>query len=487
VPHGRTRAGPAAGWSSWLYLGAWAAALIDQFGGLRLVGDVAGLAMLSFLLLEFPRQRPYAKVLFLALFGIGMIGVARASDPAGLFLAGWRRGADYGAFFLALSSLRDAAETSPLVRRCGQHLVAQPPGRRYAALTGGGHLFGIILSYGAIELLGAMVMRANTLQAAGGSVQIQSMRSRRMLMAIYRGFCAMNCWSPLNLMTAVVSTAVPAAPMRLLLPIGFVVSVGMTVLGWLEDRLSARRRGELIERAGQTNESWAIHARIVALVMGVMVLAEAGSILLGVSLVAIVTLLVPMVGLAWILIQMRHFVTSGRSGSAWSRGLGVLRRRAARFVLRVPAFRSEATVLATSGFMGVAVGGALPHAGLEPIIGHLPAVLVPLLVPVLLIATGQLGLNPVAVIALLGAAMPNPALFGIPPSVLAFACMLGWGLAVNMTPMSASAITTARWAGVSPWTVSTAWNAAYTGSALILAWGAILLLFIFSSVPLTVP
>jgi hypothetical protein len=103
------------------------------------------------------------------------------------------------------------------------------------------------------------------------------------------------------------------------------------------------------------------------------------------------------------------------------------------------------------------------------IIAHLP----PIAVPLLLIATGQLGLNPVAVIALLGAAMPDPAAFGIAPAVLAFACMLGRGLAVNMTPMSASAITTARWAGVSPWTVSTAWNASFTFSALVLSWLAI--------------
>ena len=98
--------------------------------------------------------------------------------------------------------------------------------------------------------------------------------------------------------------------------------------------------------------------------------------------------------------------------------------------------------------------------------------------PVILIATGQLGLNPVAVIALLGAAMPDPAAFGISPAVLAFACMLGWGLAVNMTPMSASAITTARWAGVSPWTVSTTWNAAFTFSALLLSWLVIGTMFI---------
>ena len=96
----------------------------------------------------------------------------------------------------------------------------------------------------------------------------------------------------------------------------------------------------------------------------------------------------------------------------------------------------------------------------------------------ILIATGQIGLNPVAVIALLGAAMPDPAAFGISPAVLAFACMLGWGLGVSMTPMSASAITTARWAGVSPWTVATAWNAAFTMSALVFAWLAIGAMFI---------
>jgi len=462
------------------YLLAWAGTLLDQFGRLPVAGDLAGIAMLVFLVLEFPRQRQFAKILFLALTAIGMIGVVIAADPVALFLSAWRRGSAYGAFFLALSSLRDAAETSRLVRRCGQHLVAQPPGRRYAALTGGGHLFGIILSYGAIELLGAMVMRANTLQAAGGSETTRALRTRRMLMAIYRGFAVMNCWSPLNLMTAVVSTAVPAAPMRVLLPIAFIVSVGMAALGWLEDRFSAARL--LTSRPAapgaprpQTTESWSIHLRIVALVALVMLLAELGSIFLGVSLVAAVTLIVPLVGLGWAIAQAWSFVTTA---NPIQRSAAILRRRAGRFFLRVPNFRSEATVLAGSGFMGVAVGGALPAAGLAPLLAHLPPIAVPLLVPVILIGTGQLGLNPVAVIALFGAALPDPAAFGIAPAVLAFACMLGWGLAVNMTPMSASAITTARWAGVSPWTVSTEWNATFTFSALLLSWLAIGAMFI---------
>ena len=100
--------------------------------------------------------------------------------------------------------------------------------------------------------------------------------------------------------------------------------------------------------------------------------------------------------------------------------------------------------------------------------------MIPLLVPLLLMATGQIGLNPVAAVALLGAAIPDPAAIGLSPSVLGFACMLGWGVGVSVTAMSASAITTARWLGVSPFTVSALWNARFTFASLILSWAAIL-------------
>lgn len=46
---------------------------------------------------------PYMSTrLFLALFAIGMVGVL-ATDKPGLFLAGWRHGASYAVFFLALT------------------------------------------------------------------------------------------------------------------------------------------------------------------------------------------------------------------------------------------------------------------------------------------------------------------------------------------------------------------------------------------------
>jgi hypothetical protein len=471
--------------SALLYLLAWAGTLLDAFVGVANAGTVAGLAILAYLLIEFPRQRRYAQVVFLGLVGLGLAGAVTAAHPWLLFLAGWRRGASYAAFFLALTALRDAAETSRLVRRCGAHLVAQPPGLRYAALTGGGYVFGVILSYGAIDLLGAMVARADPLTSAAGSEAAWRLRARRMLMAIYRGFAVMNCWSPLNIMTAVVSTAVPAAPMRLLLPFAFVVSLGLLAVGWLEDRLHASwRRLPGGGRPG-TEERWAIHLGVIGLVALVMLLSEAVSGLAGVSLVAAVTVVVPLVGLGWILIQVRPLARRGSTELAARRVVATLGRRFGRFVARIPTFRGEAMVLAASGFMGASLGGALPTYGFARAIGVLPAAIVPLLVPVLLVATGQLGLNPVGVVALIGAALPDPMALGVPPAVLAFACMLGWGVGVGVTPMSAGAMTTARWAEASPWTVSTVWNGPFTAAATVASWVAILGLW--AMLPFIVP
>lgn len=478
--------------SAWLYSFVWAATLASQLAGLATLGNAAGLALLVFLLLEFPRQRRYAQVLFLAFLAAGMVGVAEARDPLALFLAGWRRGAVYASFFYALGALRDAAETSPLVRRCGRHLVAQPPGRRYAALSAGGHLFGIILSYGVMELFGAMVARANTLAAAGGIAEVQALRGRRMLMAVYRGFAAMNCWSPLNIMTAVVSTAVPGAPMRLLMPFAFLVSLATMAAGWLEDRRSAARLAARLPPGRSpppaSDERWSVHLRIAGLVLLVMALAEGSAWLFALPLVSGVTMAVPAVGFGWVVAQawaqarrfgQRQFAR-GRSGAARLLLLGrMLRRRLRRFLLRVPGFRGEATILGASGFVGVTLGALLPT--LLPHLGGgqggpaLPPILLPLMVPVILIATGQIGLNPIAVVALMGAAIPHPAALGVPASVLAFSAMLGWGLAINVTPMSATAIATARWAGVDPWTICTTWNARYAAGALVLTWLAIAL------------
>jgi len=435
--------------SAWLFVLAWAATLADQLAGLRTAGSIAAVAIVLFLAAEFRHQRRAIRIVSLALVLAGLAAVAAAPDPLAALQAGWRRGAAYAAFFLALGCLRDAAERSALVRRSGAHLVAQPAGRRYLAVTAGAHLFGMILSYGAIDLVGAMLART---AAARNSV-------RRLLMGAYRGFATMNCWSPLNIMTVVVGAAVPAADMRPVLPVAFAVAMLLLLAGALVDRLGGSPDGPSPPSA----ERWTIHLRIAGIVALVMLLAEAVALAFATPLATGVTAAIPAVGAAWTLLQLRR-------SPRWA---ALFARRLRRFHARVPSFRGEAALLATSGFLGVALGMALPQGGLAGFLPPVPALWVPLSVPLLLIATALLGLNPIAVVAIIGAAVPDPAALGVAPAVLAFACMLGWGVGVGMTPFSASALATARWTGADPWRVTTRWNATFTLVALALASAAI--------------
>lgn len=48
-------------------------------------------------------------------------------------------------------------------------MVRQPPGRRYLALALGSHLIGLVLNFGVLPLVGAMVVKGNTAEAAGAT------------------------------------------------------------------------------------------------------------------------------------------------------------------------------------------------------------------------------------------------------------------------------------------------------------------------------
>ncbi len=136
------------------------------------------------------------------------------SDPRAAAANGLAKACFYASFFAAIGFLRNAAETAPLIRCCGNHLIAQPPGRRYLALTSGTHLFSLTLSFGAAELMGAMVKRSNTLATTGGNERVRLVRERAMMLAILRGFACSTNWLPLTIMMVIVLSALPMLTWR---------------------------------------------------------------------------------------------------------------------------------------------------------------------------------------------------------------------------------------------------------------------------------
>jgi hypothetical protein len=417
-------------------------------------GVLGGAFVLAYLALEFPRQKPFGRGLTLVLMSVGIVALAFVPDPFATTQAALRKAASYAAFFLALGFLRDASETSPLVRRCGLDLVGQPPSRRYAALSLGTHLFAVILSYGAIELMGAMLARTLPEHDDAGR--------KDAMIGVYRGFSTTTAWSPLNIGMAVILVAVPGTDWTELVPRGFVFAMLALALGaWLRPRLAAPDAPPRID--------WAAHAKLCGIVVLVFLAAFAVEEAFAVRLVVGVTAVLPVLAMGWVCVQAK--------GNAAARGLATWDRLGTVLRLRVPTFRAEAAVLAGAGFAGTALAAAFPAAAMAALlrqagIGGLPVLLA---IPPLMVAMSQVALNPIIAVTVIAAALPDAATLGVTPVAMGMAYLTGWAASGSATPLSASAISTARWAGrkgleISPFTVTNRWNAGFALAQVGMAW-----------------
>src|SRR5690606_14870201 len=184
-------------------------------------------------LLCFAPQVARTGKLFLAI-GLLLLLVAAAllDDWQDAALTALSRGSFIAAFFTALTAIRSAAITDANIIGCGRFLAGQPPGRRYLALTLGGHLFGLVLSYGSISLLGSLAAEnANR----DPNAEIRRHRTRRMLVAVQRGFISTLPWSPLAFASAITLTVVPGASWSSAIPFTLVSALVLAGIGWALD------------------------------------------------------------------------------------------------------------------------------------------------------------------------------------------------------------------------------------------------------------
>ena len=205
-----------------------------EYSGASWASLLAGVCVCALVLVFFAHIR-WSRRAFV-LIGIAMMALAMATLPdwQNTLRDGLQRAAFIAAFFTATASIRSAASGSASITDCGNFLANQPPGRRYLALTLGGHLFGLILSYGAISLLSALATNSTATET---NPEIRKHRTRRMLVAIQRGFISALPWTPLGFAMAISIILVPGARwIDALLPC-LVSAFIMVVSGWALDTI----------------------------------------------------------------------------------------------------------------------------------------------------------------------------------------------------------------------------------------------------------
>jgi len=424
-------------------------ATIAEWHGGHIVALAAGLGVAAFLVLAAPRVRWSRRVFIVIALALVVIAVATRPDWPRLVESAFGSAAFITAFFCALTCLRYASAASPAIAVCGRFLAEQPPGRRYAALTVGGHLFGLVLNYGAISLLGNL---AEASAARETNVEIRAIRIRRMLLAIQRGFIATLCWSPLAFASAISTALVPGSTWAAAAAPCFVSSVIMAGLGWALDTIFKPRLANRPARAVPTG-SWASLLPLLALLAILVSGIGALHALTGIRAVGVAMVIVPAVALIWLAMQ--------------NRGLGVatpLIRHSLNYVDELATYRSELVLLLMAGFIG-ALGSRLMlpvvmASGFD--LAVLPGWLILVGLVWLIPLTGIMGMNPILSVSLIAPLLPQAHAMGVTPTAVIVAITAGWAISGASSPYTATTLLIGLVAKVSAWHVGLVWNGLYT-------------------------
>jgi hypothetical protein len=430
----------------------WAAILLDtlaQFPGALLFGTAA---LVFFLILQTPHfgRFTWTHLTIGASFAVATFLIV--PDPGPVFGQGLGRALFVAVLFAALGTLREAAHTSAAILKTGRMLVLQQPGRRYFAIAGGGTLFGAILNFGVIPLIGGMITDSNSLAAAGGDTAVREDREKRMMLALLRGFSVVMLWCPLTLAFAIATATVSGSDWRIMFAVGLVASALVIGSGWVVDRIFLSRPAPQSEAVPF---EWTRLLPLVGLLVAVSLLAvlveetTAGQLIHGVILV------VPLMAVAWLI----------RDG-----GLSSMTRLSRYIVQQVPAQRGEIAVLANAAFVGTMVAALVPQGAVDMLLGQnmVPAFMIAPTALIIVIALGLLGANSLITVTALASIVASPDRFGVDPSVFAAALVMGWGLNVGSSPAAAATMIVGRLTGQGSFTIGCRWNGAHTWVATLL-------------------
>jgi len=426
----------------------------------------AGAALILYVGLEGWRADLNGRMMLAASVAAAGAAVLALPDSGRVLARALAEAASLVGLFTALSFMRQAAETSPLVKECGDLMVRQPAGRRYLVLSLGSHLVSLVLNFGVLSLLGTMVMRGNTAEAAGGDQRIVAIRRQRMMTALLRGFSVMTVWSPLSVSFAVTQTVVHGLPWSRLLPLQMLLAAAQLALGWMMDRWAFPRVATApgVDGGG----GWAPLGRLALLILSVMVASVAVAEMLGLRMVMGAVLVVPAAGIVWLIARQ-----GGGPANAVVGAGGLLARRLTEIL---PGFATEVAMLGGGMFAGQVIAAFIAPAEVARLIAlmGLPPLVLTILLAWSVMILAQIGVSQIVTVTILGSALADLGRLGVDPLVLASGLMGAWALSACSTPVGAAILTISRLAGVPMRVVARDWNGLYVllGALLLAVWMA---------------
>lgn len=377
------------------------------------------------------------------------------------------RGAFFAFFLTSLSVLREAASTSPLVRRCGTIMVNQPPGRRYLLMTVGTHLFSIMLSVGALNVLGTMVKQAIRPGETDDERRIATIRSRRMLTAVLRGFSSVSIWSPTSVAMLLVMSGIPTITWEQYAPVGLLLASLFVFWGAILDRLSYPGRADTPGSNHQLRYMLPLVLLVAFIPASAFVVAE----ITGMKLFPALLMCVPVIGLIWISVQYKRVKPQINATL-------LVRRITRSFPTTFTNQRNEIALFASSGFIGVIL---IPLINPVWINNWLQQVNIGdawlmIIISLTIMLSSVLVINPIITVTLILGVLQQLPDLTVPPAIQASVIVVTWAVFFGMSPFTVALRFISEFSSVSPTVFGFIWNGVFNLTILLALYAALLIL-----------
>lgn len=370
-------------------------------------------------------------------------------DPGAALGRGVRIGALIASLLVTINLLSRAAARVPRVRVLLESLHHVSPSRRYGTLSLASQFFGGFLGLAGIAMM---------MESAAGQKKVGYREKLSSFSAVTRGYAALSLWSPMYSNMSIVLAMYEGAHWAGVLPVALVVTTLFIVLGVVLDRLSGAHRHAQADASAVTakelvHQGWPVLLGMLGF-LSFMLLTSRG---LGLPISAVIIAGAPVA--AWLLNAHLHGGGAPAYGTA-----------ARQVLLDMTSFRvmaGEVMMFMASGCAGIVIGSAIPNAWTATIaaaVAGSPA-LACLTVSGAIVLMSASALHPMLSAVIVGASL-GPVQLGLPVLAHLSAVLVGWSLAIIVTPFSVVSALASRWSGIPVLVISLRANATFVLLAL---------------------
>jgi hypothetical protein len=439
------------------------ATLITEWTSYPPLAILAVLVLLLFTLVEWRRLEFTTKIV--AIVAISLTLTLLLLSQISLIQLGVLCGnvAFFAFFLIALSLLKEAALTSNSVNLTGRALLQQQPVRRYALLTFASHLLGILMSIGAINLLGTMIHKSLHENRDNVDARINSARQRRMMLAVVRGFCSIPLWAPTSVTMTLLVTTIPTLQWVDIIPYGLYLTLVLLVFGiWLDYVQAPKHLKHLVPAISNNLSDLKVSYPIAIVVITLAIVSGLLIYMFSLRPIAAVLMSAPIVSTAWIFIQYQ------RERNAYSAARLTVRRFTRDIFFKLPSQRSEIVFFAGSVLIGRLLLLVLDIEWFAQQLAYLniSAALILISSSWIIFLAALLFINPMISVTLVAGALSQLPNLENMPVTIALVMMVTWTVVIGSSPTTTSVRISAKLTEISPFHMGIKWNGLY--SALVL-------------------